>query len=75
MCRYEKNRLTVLDKWEKSDDLITSIDHDFDAFVCCCAGADFVSGKCVPPPNYEKNIITKEGWIWVKTQEPPPASI
>lgn len=35
-----------------------------DALVCVLAGADFLSGKSLPPPEPER--ARKEGWIWIR---------
>lgn len=35
-----------------------------DAALCVLAGADFLSGHAMPPQ--EKELATKEGWIWVR---------
>lgn len=45
---------------------LISVEHDFDAFLCCLAGSDFLSGKCEGPPSVDEEII-KEGWTWIKT--------
>ncbi|MGK7389180.1 MAG: DUF429 domain-containing protein [Candidatus Cyclobacteriaceae bacterium M2_1C_046] len=45
-------------------DLI-SIEHDFDAFICCLAGIDFIEGKAAAPEKIDQDI-KEEGWIWVK---------
>lgn len=44
---------------------LTSIEHDFDAFICCLAGIDFIEGKSMPPNDLDQEI-KEEGWIWVK---------
>jgi len=40
--------------------------HCMDAVLCVLAGMDFLSGKCKPPTESEKEIAEKEGWIWVR---------
>jgi hypothetical protein len=42
-----------------------SIEHDFDAFICCLAGVDFLENRC---KRYKElnDVIRKEGWIWTK---------
>ncbi|MBZ9728388.1 DUF429 domain-containing protein [Salegentibacter sp. JZCK2] len=44
---------------------LTTIDHDFDALVCCLACVDFIEGKSLPPAKIDSDI-KEEGWIWVK---------
>lgn len=46
---------------------ITAIEHNFDAFLCCLSGFDFLNGKCEPPPRLDEGI-RKEGWTWVKNK-------
>lgn len=44
---------------------IFNIEHDFDAFICCLAGVDFLENRC--KRYIELNdTIRKEGWIWTK---------
>ncbi|HUG62441.1 MAG TPA: DUF429 domain-containing protein, partial [Methylomirabilota bacterium] len=42
-------------------------DHLIDAAVCVQAAADFLRGRCQPPPDLE--LARKEGWIWVATRD------
>lgn len=44
---------------------LTTVEHDFDAFVCCLACLDFIEGKSLPPDEIDE-YIKEEGWIWVK---------
>jgi len=39
-----------------------------DALVCILAGADFLSGRAMPPENLAQ--AQKEGWIWVRGSTP-----
>lgn len=47
-----------------------SIDHVFDAFVCCLSGLDFIHEIAKGPKLYKTEAI-KEGWIWTKDQVQP----
>jgi hypothetical protein len=44
---------------------IFKIEHDFDAFICCLAGFDFIENRS---KSYRElnETIRKEGWIWTK---------
>ena len=44
---------------------IIDVEHDFDAFICCLAGFDFIENRS---KRYKElnNTIRKEGWIWTK---------
>lgn len=44
---------------------LTSIEHDFDAFICCLACIDFIEGQAVAPEVIDRDM-KEEGWIWVK---------
>jgi len=44
---------------------ITTIDHDFDAFICCLAIHDFIQRNVYFPDN-QINKYKTEGWIWTK---------
>jgi hypothetical protein len=47
---------------------IATIDHNFDAFICCLAVYDFLTGTCKAPEKITKRI-NKEGWIWTRAIE------
>ena len=53
----------VTDKMEENDNLL-------DAALCVMAGADFCWGKCFNPPETDKGIVRREGWIWFKRIHP-----
>ena len=44
-------------------EVMLSNDDAFDAAICLLAGADFLRGKAMRPPNLA--TAKKEGWIWV----------
>lgn len=53
-------------KFSNPKDLdLTTIEHDFDAFLCCLACIDFIIGKASAPPFPDADL-REEGWIWVK---------
>ncbi len=39
---------------------------EFDACLCLLAALDFVNGECLAPPDEFKEVIAREGWIWVR---------
>ncbi len=41
-------------------------EHVIDAVVCVLAAVDFLIGKCELPNRSEKELVEKEGWIWVR---------
>lgn len=49
----------VIDKMKENDNLL-------DSALCVMAGADFCWGKCFNPPETDKDIARREGWIWFK---------
>ena len=49
----------VRNQMENNDNLL-------DAVLCILAGADFCWGKCVNPPEEDKDIARLEGWIWFR---------
>jgi hypothetical protein len=54
---------TVLDVPAETGAAMEENDHLIDAVVCVRAAADFLRGRCQPPPDLE--LARKEGWIWV----------
>ena len=40
--------------------------HNFDAFICCLAGFDFLKGQSYLYEIDKESTVKKEGWIWVK---------
>jgi hypothetical protein len=38
----------------------------FDACICLLAAADFLGGACVAPPREVRDVVEREGWIWVR---------
>jgi predicted nuclease with RNAse H fold len=38
---------------------------EFDACLCLLAAADFLQGRCAPPPAELRAVACREGWIWV----------
>lgn len=51
------------DKMKENDNLL-------DAALCVLAGADFCWGKCFNPPEKDKDIARREGWIWFRREHP-----
>ncbi|MFO7898118.1 MAG: DUF429 domain-containing protein [Planctomycetota bacterium] len=47
-------------------------EHVLDAAVCVLAAIDFLTGRCIVPPDDPR--IRVEGWIWVRRPDSPPAS-
>jgi len=41
--------------------------HKKDAIVCIFAAIDFLNGKCTQIARHKKEIVEKEGWIWVRS--------
>lgn len=49
----------ISDRMQQNDNLL-------DAVVCILTGVDFLCGKCVPPPEEDKELAYREGWIWFR---------
>jgi len=60
----ELGRLARID----CDEVALEQDDDvLDAAICVLAGADFLTGRAMPPENME--VARKEGWIWVRSPQ------
>lgn len=43
-----------------------SNEHALDSVLCSVAGADFLQGQSIFPPQGTEHLARKEGWIWVR---------
>jgi len=62
--------LGALEKQARLDCDFTAMEQDddiLDAAICVLAGADFLTGRAMPPENM--NLALKEGWIWVRNPQ------
>jgi len=41
-------------------------EHALDSILCCVAAADFLSGLAIPPSPRDRDLVKREGWIWVR---------
>jgi predicted RNase H-like nuclease len=66
-------RRAIVQKLEKvvtltrsQQDRAVASDHLLDAVVCVLAGADFIAGRGMAPPEELLDRARREGWIWVR---------
>jgi hypothetical protein len=69
-ARAARERLLVAlaGAWDIACDRAALLGNDdlFDAALCALTGADFLAGRCCPPPPEAIDAVHREGWIWVR---------
>ena len=77
--RYKKNRehrLEIVEALRKKIDIPAGVAKELsgnsdrlDAAVCVLAARDFVTGRAMPPPDRDRRLAEREGWIWTAKPE------